>query len=78
MSHPFEKSKDSKPIERMSLRKNEPAARMIEGSRLCALHLAHLLTVIFAKSTLTSVLLTESGLDIGSKQFCPILQQNII
>ena len=59
MSHPFEKYKDSKPIERMSLRKNEPAARIGDwGSRLCVLRLAYLLTVIFscAISTRISVL----------------------
>ena len=53
---------------------------MTEGSRLCVLHRAYLLKVIFSYtiSTLSSVLHTESGLDIGSKQFCPILKQNII
>ena len=58
MSHPFEKCKDGESKERMSSRKIEPAARMIEGSRLCVLRLAHLLTVIFscAISTRISVL----------------------
>ena len=57
MSHPFEKCKDGESKERMSSRKIEPAARMIEGSRLCVLRLAYLLTVIFSCviSTRTSV-----------------------
>ena len=56
MSHPFEKCKDGESKERMSSRKIEPAARMIEGSRLCVLRLAYLLTVIYFLKFLSKIL----------------------
>ena len=57
ISHPFGNARMVESKERMSSRKIEPAARMIEGSRLCVLRLAYLLTVIFSCviSTRTSV-----------------------
>lgn len=40
---------------------NEPAARMIEGSRLCVLRLAYLLTVIFSCAILPRISVLHLG-----------------